>query len=144
MRREEARQPGVARREQRVGAPLGERRELAQREPEVIERERERLPVEVAARAGLAVVREEQRVVGHRVELALEHALDVVERVGDRAEHLRHAAQRVRILHAAAVGVARDDRAALEQARAAAPRRRPGPGGGGDRGCARRTAWSSP
>ena len=58
VRREEAREPGVARREQRVGAALGERRELAQREPEVIERERERLPVEVAARAGLAVVRE--------------------------------------------------------------------------------------
>ena len=41
--------------------------------------------------------------------------LDVGERIGHRAEHLRRAAQRVRVLHAAAVGVAGDDRAAREQ-----------------------------
>ena len=62
MRRQEARQPGVAGREQRIGTPLGERGELADGEPEVVERERERLAVEVAARAGDAVLGEQQRV----------------------------------------------------------------------------------
>ena len=56
--------------------------------------------------------------------------LDVGERVVDRAEHLRRAAQRVGVLHAAAVGVAGDDLAARPAARAAArrPAARPGCG----------------
>ena len=72
------------------------------------------------------VLGEHERVVGDGVELALDRAGDVGERVGHRAEHLRRAAQRVRVLDAAAVGVALDDRAAAEERRAGAPPPRPG------------------
>ena len=81
----------------------------------MVERQRQRLAVEVAAGHDVAVLGEDERVVGHRVQLALERGLDVGQRVVDGAEHLRRAAQRVGILHAAAVGVAGDDLAAVQQ-----------------------------
>jgi hypothetical protein len=112
VRGQERRQAGVARRQQGVDAALGEARELGQREREVVERQRQRLAVEVAAGEDLPVGGEHERVVCHRVELALERAAGVVERVADGAEHLRRAAQRVGILDAAAVGMRGDDRRA--------------------------------
>ena len=59
---------------------------------------------------------EHERVVGDGGQLALQGGAGVVQAVGDRAEHLRRAAQRVGILHPAAVGVRGDDRRAVEQA----------------------------
>ena len=83
----------------------------------MVERQRQRLAVEVAAGddVAVAVAGEDERVVGHRVQLALERDLDVAQRIVDGAEDLRRAAQRVGILHAAAVGVAGDDLAAVQQ-----------------------------
>ena len=87
-----------------------DRAQLGQRELREVERERDRLAVEVAAaddepaarREGIgrdrAALREHERVVGRGVELDVEHAPQVVERVADRAVDLRHAAQRVRVL----------------------------------------------
>ena len=54
--------------------------------------------------------------------------------------HLRRAAQRVRILHAAAVGVARRPPGCRRAARAGAPRRARGPAASAARAAARRTA----
>ena len=58
---------------------------------------------------------EDERVVRDREQLALQRAAHVGQRVRHGAQHLRRAAQRVGVLHAAAVGVAGHDRAALEQ-----------------------------
>jgi hypothetical protein len=114
-RRQEPRQLRVAGRQQRIGAALAVGGQLGEREREVVQRQRQRLAVEVAARDDLAVVREDERIVGDRGELALECAAHVVERVRHGADHLRGAPQRVGVLHAAAVGVARHDIAAAEQ-----------------------------
>ena len=84
--------------------------ELGQRELREVERERDRLAVEVAAAddepaargqgvgRDVAAGREHERVVGRGVELDVEDAAQVVERVADGAVDLRHAAQRVRVL----------------------------------------------
>ncbi len=89
--------------------------DLGDREREVVRRERDRLGVEVAAREDLVRVREDQRIVGHRVRFGEQHAGRVTHLVEARAHHLRLAAQAVRILHARAVLVRRADRAAGEQ-----------------------------
>ena len=91
--------------------------ELGQGELREVERERDRLAVEVAAAddpaaagrdrvlGGHAAAREDERVVGRGVELDVEDAAQVVERVADRAVDLRHAAQRVRVLDLVRRGV---------------------------------------
>src|SRR6185312_8398717 len=65
--------PGV-RFEQAVGTPLGEARYLRQRNRQEIERERQRLAVEVAAAQHVAVLREDQRVIGDGIQLVREDA----------------------------------------------------------------------
>ena len=55
---------------------------------ERVEGHRQRQPVKVAARDDLVGLGEDQRVVGHRPELALEDATDEADGVVDRAEHL--------------------------------------------------------
>ena len=89
-----------------LDAPLAHVRERRQRDPEVVERDRERLAVELSRADHFAGVGEHERVVGHRVDLARDHALNVLQRSLERAVDLRHAAQRVRILHAIALDVA--------------------------------------
>ena len=82
-----------------------------------VERERDRLAVEVAAAddppapgrdrvdVGHPAAGEDERVVGGRVELDVEDAAQVVERVAHRPVDLRHAAQRVRVLDLVGVAV---------------------------------------
>ncbi len=119
-------------REQTVGAPLAERGHLRGEQRQRVERQRERLAVEVAAGEHDRVVREAERVVGDRVELGCDRLRDVVERLPAGAENLRDAARAVGVLHAPTVGVARvelrardegaDARSHLPLARAAAER----------------------
>ena len=82
-----------------VDAALGNRREIGQRDGEEVERHRHRLPVKIAAAEQIAVV-EHERIVGRRVQLSPDDARGELDRVEHRAVHLRHAAQRVRVLHA--------------------------------------------
>ena len=62
-------------------------------------RDRDRLPVEVAAGPDLVVVGQHDRVVRDGVRLDLKHASDVRRARRGRAVDLRRAAQRVRVLH---------------------------------------------
>ena len=122
--REERRQPvAQVRVDEALDAALGDARELGHRHRERVERERERLPVEVPGRDEHAVLDEHERVVGRRVQLGRDRVLDVVEEVARRAVHLRRAAQRVRVLHLVAPAVRLDDRRALEQPEHVARRR---------------------
>ena len=66
--------------------------------------DRHRLAVEVTAGDDAADLREYQRVVGDAVDLDLQHAANVRQRVAHRAVHLRHAADRIRVLHPRIVG----------------------------------------
>ena len=121
--REERRQPLVqVGMHEAVDAPLGDRREVRQRDREEVERHRHRLAVKVAAAQQLAVL-EHERIVGRRIELAADDAGGEVDRVEHGPVHLRHAAQRVRVLHARIVRAdatrgSRCRRAAREAARA--------------------------
>ena len=108
--RNAGRPPFSARVQEERRPPLGDGAQLGQRELGEVERQRDRLAVEVAAgdheaaarREGVgrngAALGEHERVVRRGVELHVEHAPEVVERVADRAVDLRHAAQRVRVL----------------------------------------------
>ena len=55
--------------------------------------------MEIAAGDHGFVIGEDQRVVGHGVQLQLQHAAHMLERIAHRAVHLRHAAQAVGVLH---------------------------------------------
>jgi hypothetical protein len=82
--------PGV-RLEQAVGAPLREARHLRQRNRQEVERERQRLPVEVAAAQHIAVLGEDEGVIGDGVQLVIEDARTVAKGIARRAEHLGRA-----------------------------------------------------
>ena len=82
---------------------------------------------------------EHERIVGGRIELAPDHARREVDRVEHGAVHLRHAAQRVRVLHARVVVAVRlADLAVGEQLAQTAPPTRPGRAGRAHPECARR------
>ncbi len=115
---EERRQPAVEPRiDQQRRPPLADRAQLGDGDLGEVERQRDRLAVEVAAAddppaagrdgvlTGDAAAREDERVVGRGVELDVEDAAQVVERVADRAMDLRRAAQRVGILDLVGVAV---------------------------------------
>ncbi len=95
------RQEGRQAREVRVHQPrrpsLADGGELRHREGRVVERQCQRLAVEVAAGDHLAAG-EDERVVGGSVDLDAEDALELRERVARRAVDLRHAAQAVGVL----------------------------------------------
>jgi uracil-DNA glycosylase len=116
VRREEG---GQAVRQIRVDEPfdpsLGDAREFGDRHRRRVERERERLAVEVAVRDELALVDEHERIVGRGVELDADRVRRVVEEVARGAVHLRRTAQRVRVLHLVAPAVRFDDRRAVEE-----------------------------
>ena len=85
--------------------------------------------------SAIAVLGEDQRIVGDAVGLVAEHAGDVAQHVEHGAHHLRLAAQAVGVLHAVVADEVRGaDGAAGHQARAARRRSRSGRGG-------RRSAW---
>ena len=96
---EEGRQAG---REMRIheacGPPLGDRRQLRDGHRGVVERQCQRLAVEVAAADHLSR-REDEWVVGRRVDLDAEDALELGQRVASGAVDLRHAAEAVGVLH---------------------------------------------
>ena len=106
-----------------LDATLRDVRQLGDRHRERVERERERLAVEVAGRDEQLVLDEHERVVGRRVQLGRDGVLDVVEQVARRSVHLRRAAQRVRVLHLVAPAVRLHDRRAFEQAQHVSRRR---------------------
>ena len=62
--------------------------------------------MEIATRQNVAILDEQERIVGHGAVLWLDCPLHVGERLTNRTEDLRDAPQRVRILHALAVRVA--------------------------------------
>ena len=81
--------------------PFGDVADLGDRDREEVGGEGDVFGVEVSAGDGLEwarQLREDERVVGCGVEFAFDDPDGEVERVGDRAEHLWHTAQRVRIL----------------------------------------------
>ena len=80
-----------------------------------VERESERLTVEVAVRDELAALGEDERIVGGGVQLDRDGLLGVRQQIPARAVNLRRAAQRVRVLHLVAPAVRLDDRRALDQ-----------------------------
>jgi hypothetical protein len=103
-RREPRRQRGV---HELLDAPLADVRELGDGDRREVERERERLAVEVAAadrdRPRQTSV---EKTLGLSVTLLISRSRTCAhprERVARRAVHLRHAAERVGVLHLAAV-----------------------------------------
>jgi len=118
-RREERREAGRERRVHQLLDPaLADVRELGDGHGREIQRERERLAVEVAAGDYVRRprgVEEDAGVVGDAVDLAREHVTHPGERVAGRAVHLRHAAERIGVLHLSAVLVALGDLALGEE-----------------------------
>ena len=106
-RRQAAVEPGI---DEQRGPAFADGAQLGDGQLREVERERDRLAMEVASaddttaagghRVNVrdAAAREDERVVGGRVELDVEHPPEVVEGVLHRAVDLRHAAQRVRVL----------------------------------------------
>ena len=115
--REERRQVAQRGVHQAVAAPLADGGELRGRQAHDVGRDRHRRAVEVAARDDVARVGEHHRVVGRRVGLDRDGPAGERDRVARRAVHLRRAAQRVGVLHLAAVLVRLVDAAAGERAR---------------------------
>ena len=107
--------------------------ELGHRHRQRVEREGERLPVEVAVRYEQS---SSTRTRGLSVAAfnSSRRLLDVVEEVARCAVHLRRAPQRIRVLHLVAPAMRLDDRGALEQAEDVRAPRPPARGSG-------RSAW---
>src|SRR5688572_29724662 len=82
-----------------VDPALGHCRQVRERDREDVEREGDRLPVEVSAAQQLAVL-EYQRIIGRRVQLARDERLRELDRVCDRPMDLWHAPQRIGVLYA--------------------------------------------
>ncbi len=76
--------------DQTVDTTLGNPGESGQRDRQVIERERQRLAMKIST--GDNFVADDQRIIGNRVELDLEHAARLGQRVPHRAVDLRSAA----------------------------------------------------
>src|SRR5262249_21479545 len=100
MRREKRGQPRKRRVDQALDAALGDRAQIGYGDRGVIERQRDRLAMKIAARQDLTLVGEDERVVGGAVDLDLHYAARMFERVAHGAVHLRHATQRIGVLHA--------------------------------------------
>ena len=107
--REEERQAAVFRVEQQVEPPLGNRGQFGDGNLQEVEHDRNRLAVKIAAGDEVAILWEDQRVVGNRVGFDLGDAPHVSDRVAHRPVDDRHAAERVRILNALALDVRMDD-----------------------------------
>ena len=86
---------------QPLGAPLGNICKLRQSNREKIERERHRLPVEIAAGDDVSLFRKDQGIVGDRVDFAADRVEDILYRVPACAVNLRDTADRIRVLHLA-------------------------------------------
>ena len=118
---------GQAGREMRIheacSPPFGDRRQLRDGHRGVVERQRQRLAVEVAAADHLSR-REDEWVVGRRVDLDAEDALELRQRVASGAVDLRHASEAVGVLHAVlGIGAMGRPDLAVRQQRAQVPGR---------------------
>ena len=122
--REKSRQPlGQRRVDHALGTALGDGRQLRHRDRQRVERERDRLAVEVSVGHEHVVVDEHERVVGRGVQLGRDHVVDIVEQVAGGAVHLRRATERIGILHLVAPAVRLDDRRAFDQTKQVLRRR---------------------
>ena len=95
---------------------LGDRSQLREADLERVERNRDRLAVEVPVRDDLPAIGQHERVVGGGVQLDGDRPLGVVDRVAHGAVHLRRAAERVRVLHPPAPAMGGDDLRVVEEA----------------------------
>ena len=140
---QERRQVAERRIDQPIGSPLADRRELHERDGEQVGGDRDRRAVKVAAGDDVAVVGEDHRVVGRAVGFD-RRASSRTKRSASRAAPCTcaRAAQRVGVLHRAAVLVRLVDGAAAQQAADVGRRRRAGRGAAARRGCAPRTGAS--
>ncbi len=102
--------------QQQVGAPLRDAGQLGQRHGREIQRQRQRLAVEIAAGEDIAVL-EDQRVVRNGIHLGFHHGDGVSKGIPAGAVHLGHAAQAVGVLHLAAMAMRFED-LAIDQHRA--------------------------
>jgi len=101
-----------ARIEESSDAALGGDADLRDSGLHAIERHGDGLAVEVAAVHDALVVGQEERVVGDRVELRLDHSVRGRKLIHDGAEDLRDATERVRVLPGSRAAAAIDQRAA--------------------------------
>ena len=115
-------QPGVRHEEfgqfarpgdQFVGATLGDVAQLGQGDRQEIHRQSDRLSVEIARRDDHVLLGEDRRIVRRGVDFRGQHALHIVDRVLRGSVNLRHAAERIGVLHV--VLGAGDQFAAFEQ-----------------------------
>jgi hypothetical protein len=89
----------VRRVEHSVGAPLADRGRLRGGDRQQVERERQRLAVEVPGALDGAGLAEDDRVVDLAGELPIGDLAREPQRIPARPVHLRRAPQRVRVLH---------------------------------------------
>ena len=102
---EEGRQAAQARVDEEGDAALGNRAYLGKDDRHDVGADRHGLGVEIPARKDVAVVGEDDRIVGHRIRFDLECARDMAKRVEAGAHDLRLAAKRIGVLHAVLVPV---------------------------------------
>ena len=128
---QERRQPRKRGVDEERDAALGKRPGLRDCHCERVRHERHRLGVEVASGEDLIAAGEDERIVGDRVRLGLEHARGVAHLIEARSHHLGLAAQAVGVLYARVVFQMRAaDRAPREElgvagGNVALPRMRP-------------------
>ena len=106
---------GQVRVDETLHPPLRDVRQLGARHRQGVERERERLAVEVAVRDEHFVLDQNERIVGRRIELHRDRSCDVAEEVSRGTVHLGRAPQRVRVLHLVAPLVRLVDGRSFEQ-----------------------------
>ena len=101
--------------DQHRGAALADRADFAQCHGDDVGGERDRLGMEIAAADDLVRIREQDRIVGHRIGFDRQRARGVGEQIEAGAHYLWLAAETVGILHPIAIVVAGGDIAAVEQ-----------------------------
>ena len=112
---QERRQPAHLRIDEDADPPFRNRADLAQRHGDDVGGEGDRLGMEIAAGDRGIVIGEDDRIVGHRGRFDRQRARGILKQIERRAHHLRLAAEAVRVLHPAALDVAGQDLAAVEQ-----------------------------
>ena len=102
---------------QPIDASFGYRGQIRHHNGEQVADHGHRLPVKIAAAQHLAVL-EDERIVGGGVEFTGHDPLGELEGIEHRSVYLRHAPQRIRILHTRIVGAVRLTYFAVEKDRA--------------------------
>ena len=76
---------------QTIDTPFRNSGQCGERDGKIIQCQRQRLPVKIST--GDDFVADHQRIIGHRIQLDFENPPRFVDRIADRAMHLRSAAQ---------------------------------------------------